>query len=142
VTSVASNSAGHVSAASGGHDDCGTCRQARAIGTERCTSETRRDCPRMDRCHCGTRTAATTCHRAVYRAGSIAVKSRAFGAGETIPDKYADYGEKISPKLSRTGVPPRAKSVVVIAEDPDANEPKPFVTLGPLQPAPFTQWSS
>jgi Raf kinase inhibitor-like YbhB/YbcL family protein len=55
------------------------------------------------------------------------VSSRAFSANGTIPAKHADYGEKVSPDLSWTAVPSSAKSVVILAEDPDAKEPKPFV---------------
>jgi Raf kinase inhibitor-like YbhB/YbcL family protein len=58
---------------------------------------------------------------------AMTVNSRAFSANGAIPTKHADYGEKISPDLSWTAVPPSAKSLVLIAEDPDAKEPKPFV---------------
>jgi Raf kinase inhibitor-like YbhB/YbcL family protein len=57
---------------------------------------------------------------------NIAITSTSFAGNGTIPTKHADYGEKISPALSWT-VPPSAKSLVVIVEDPDAKEPKPFV---------------
>jgi len=57
---------------------------------------------------------------------AITVTSRSFGVNNTIPDKHADYGEKISPELSWTGVPPSARSLVLLVEDPDAKEPKPF----------------
>jgi len=57
----------------------------------------------------------------------ITVTSRSFGPNQAIPSRFADYGEKISPELSWTGVPSSAKSLVVLAEDPDAKEPTPFV---------------
>jgi Raf kinase inhibitor-like YbhB/YbcL family protein len=57
---------------------------------------------------------------------NIAITSTSFAGNGTIHTKHADYGEKISPALSWT-VPPSAKSLVVIVEDPDAKEPKPFV---------------
>lgn len=57
----------------------------------------------------------------------IVVHSQAFGAGQAIPPKYADDGEKVSPDLSWTGVPTSTKSLVVLVEDPQAQEPKPFV---------------
>jgi Raf kinase inhibitor-like YbhB/YbcL family protein len=58
---------------------------------------------------------------------SMTVTSPSFPANGTMPAKHADYGERISPELSWTGVPPSAKSLVVIVEDPDAKDPKPFV---------------
>jgi Raf kinase inhibitor-like YbhB/YbcL family protein len=57
----------------------------------------------------------------------MTVSSHAFSANGTVPPKHADYGEKISPDLSWTGTPASAKSVVLMVEDPDAKEPKPFV---------------
>lgn len=58
---------------------------------------------------------------------TIVVTSTAFAANGSIPARHADYGEKVSPALSWTAVPATAKSLVVIAEDPDAKEPNPFV---------------
>src|SRR5689334_2864364 len=58
---------------------------------------------------------------------SIAVRSSAFSNGATIPDRYADYGGKVSPPLEWTGVPAGAKSVALIVDDPDAPRPTPFV---------------
>jgi Raf kinase inhibitor-like YbhB/YbcL family protein len=57
----------------------------------------------------------------------LTVSSRSFSPNGTLPLKYADYGEKISPDLAWSGVPASAKSVVLMVEDPDAQEPKPFV---------------
>jgi Raf kinase inhibitor-like YbhB/YbcL family protein len=57
----------------------------------------------------------------------LTVTSTAFGDGAAIPDKHSDYGEKISPPLRWTGVPPAARTLVLLVEDPDAKEPKPFV---------------
>jgi Raf kinase inhibitor-like YbhB/YbcL family protein len=58
---------------------------------------------------------------------AMMVTSRAFSANGAIPPKHADYGEKISPDLAWTGAPTSAKALALMAEDPDAKEPKPFV---------------
>lgn len=50
-----------------------------------------------------------------------------FGNGETIPEEYSADGDNASPKLDWSGAPADAKSFVILAEDPDAKEPKPFV---------------
>ena len=44
-----------------------------------------------------------------------------------LPLVHSDYGEKVSPALQWTGVPGTAQSLALIMEDPDAQEPKPFV---------------
>jgi len=46
--------------------------------------------------------------------------SPAFGESEIIPTKYTCDGENVSPPLKWTGVPADAKSLVLIADDPDA----------------------
>jgi Raf kinase inhibitor-like YbhB/YbcL family protein len=51
---------------------------------------------------------------------SLAVKSTAFSDGGEIPRKYTCSGENISPALSWSGLPARARSVALIADDPDA----------------------
>ncbi len=58
---------------------------------------------------------------------SIEVQSSAFSDNEKIPEKHTAYGDDISPPLSWSGVPEGAKSLVLMMEDPDAAEPKPFV---------------
>lgn len=58
---------------------------------------------------------------------SLRVSSEAFPPNGSIPSKYADYGEKVSPHLSWSGSPASAQTLVILAEDPDAKEPKPFV---------------
>jgi Raf kinase inhibitor-like YbhB/YbcL family protein len=58
---------------------------------------------------------------------TLTVTSSAFRNGQAIPLKYSDYGEKVSPALRWEGAPASAKSFVVLAEDPDAQTPKPFV---------------
>lgn len=46
--------------------------------------------------------------------------SPAFANGGLIPERYTCEGENISPPLGWTGVPPEAKSLVLICDDPDA----------------------
>lgn len=57
----------------------------------------------------------------------IKVTSADFQAGDAIPYTYSDYGDRISPQLSIAGVPAEAKTLVLLMEDPDAVEPKPFI---------------
>ena len=57
----------------------------------------------------------------------LAITSSAFGAMKPIPSTYSEYGEKSSPPLKIAGVPANAKSLLIICDDPDAMEPKPFV---------------
>lgn len=51
---------------------------------------------------------------------SFQVNSCAFGLGERIPDLFTAKGANISPAINWSGVPAKAKSMVVICEDPDA----------------------
>ena len=60
-------------------------------------------------------------------AATIVVTSSSAVAHGPLPLPYTDYGENISPALNWTGVPATARSIVLIMEDPDAQEPKPFV---------------
>lgn len=48
------------------------------------------------------------------------VTSQAFKAGDPMPKKHTCDGENISPRLDWNGVPPGAKSLAVIMDDPDA----------------------
>ena len=58
------------------------------------------------------------------------VRSDAFEPGQEIADTYSAYHANVSPPLGWSGVPESAKSIVVLAEDPDAPEPN----------KPFTHW--
>ncbi|SEP80944.1 Raf kinase inhibitor-like protein, YbhB/YbcL family [Devosia sp. YR412] len=59
--------------------------------------------------------------------GTVEVSSPSFTTGETIPLKHAAEGDNASPALE-WGTPPEGTlSFLVIADDPDAAEPKPFV---------------
>jgi Raf kinase inhibitor-like YbhB/YbcL family protein len=51
---------------------------------------------------------------------TILISSSVFSEGGTIPLKYTCDGEDISPPLSWSGVPENAKSLALIADDPDA----------------------
>jgi len=52
--------------------------------------------------------------------GTISMNSTAFREGETISQKYTCDGEDLSPPLAWDGVPEGAKSLALIADDPDA----------------------
>jgi Raf kinase inhibitor-like YbhB/YbcL family protein len=58
---------------------------------------------------------------------TITVRSSAFAPDAPLPDRHSDYAGGDSPDLSWDGVPEAARSLVLIAEDPDAVSPKPFV---------------
>ena len=46
--------------------------------------------------------------------------SEAFDQNERIPDRYTCHGEDVSPPLSIEGVDPKAQSLALIVDDPDA----------------------
>lgn len=51
------------------------------------------------------------------------ISSSAFGHNDPIPKKYTCDGQDVSPPLTWGGVPPSAKSLVLIVDDPDAPDP-------------------
>jgi len=51
---------------------------------------------------------------------NMEVKSTAFQEGAMIPKLYTCDGQDISPPLSWSGVPAKAKSIALIMDDPDA----------------------
>ena len=51
---------------------------------------------------------------------NIQITSDAFLEGETIPEKYTCDGDDLSPDLRWNDIPPGAKSLALICEDPDA----------------------
>jgi hypothetical protein len=57
----------------------------------------------------------------------LALSSTAFGQNEPIPRQYTGDGADISPPLSWTGVPPEARELAILVEDPDAPTPQPWV---------------
>lgn len=48
------------------------------------------------------------------------LKSSAFGAGSTIPQRFTCDGEDLSPPLEWSGAPSAARSFALLCEDPDA----------------------
>lgn len=48
------------------------------------------------------------------------IRTNAFAPGAPIPDKYTCSGENLSPALAISGLPPSAKSLALIVDDPDA----------------------
>lgn len=51
------------------------------------------------------------------------ISSSTFGHNDPIPKKYTCDGQDVSPPLTWGGVPPSAKSLVLIVDDPDAPDP-------------------
>ena len=58
---------------------------------------------------------------------AIEITSPAFSNGQRIPQKYTGEGADVSPPLSWTAVPPQAKELVLICDDPDAPTAEPWV---------------
>lgn len=54
---------------------------------------------------------------------SLVLTSTAFTDGGEIPMIHTCDGEEVSPPLSWSGVPPQAKSLALIVDDPDAPDP-------------------
>jgi Raf kinase inhibitor-like YbhB/YbcL family protein len=54
---------------------------------------------------------------------SLSLTSTAFAAGGVIPSIHTCDGGDISPPLAWSGIPPQAKSLVLIMDDPDAPDP-------------------
>jgi Raf kinase inhibitor-like YbhB/YbcL family protein len=55
---------------------------------------------------------------------TLQLSSQVFSPNNPIPAKYTCDGRDISPPLSWNGVPPGAKSLALITDDPDAPDPK------------------
>jgi Raf kinase inhibitor-like YbhB/YbcL family protein len=53
----------------------------------------------------------------------LTLRSDAFTHLGSIPSRYTCEGEDISPPLQWSGVPPKARSLVLIVDDPDAPDP-------------------
>jgi Raf kinase inhibitor-like YbhB/YbcL family protein len=62
-------------------------------------------------------------------AGDPAMKLRAqtFDPGQPIARRHTEDGEDRSPALRWSDVPPEARSLALIVDDPDAPQPEPFV---------------
>ena len=63
------------------------------------------------------------------------ITSSAFQEGGNIPSKFTCDGSDTSPPLQITGVPSEAKSLVLIADDPDAPERIVYSLAGLEHPA-------
>jgi hypothetical protein len=55
---------------------------------------------------------------------SFSLRSPAFAANGEIPAKYTCEGEDVSPPLEWSGVPPSARSLALVVDDPDAPDPR------------------
>jgi hypothetical protein len=55
---------------------------------------------------------------------SLTISSKAFSSGAAIPRQFTCDGDDRSPPLAWSGVPPGAKSLALIVDDPDAPDPK------------------
>jgi Raf kinase inhibitor-like YbhB/YbcL family protein len=64
---------------------------------------------------------------ALSKVARLNVTSQAFRSDHQIPTPYSQDGENFSPSLAWQGSPAETRSFVVMVEDPDAVEPKPFV---------------
>jgi hypothetical protein len=58
---------------------------------------------------------------------TIHISSEAFSPGQSVPRKYTQDGQDVSPPLNWNGVPGKARELAMIVEDPDAPTPEPFV---------------
>lgn len=54
---------------------------------------------------------------------SLSIYSPAFRNNDTIPVRFTCNGEDVSPPLQWSGIPKKAKSLVLIVDDPDAPDP-------------------
>lgn len=54
---------------------------------------------------------------------SFSLRSPAFAPNGEIPRRYTCDGDEISPPLEWSGVPPSAKSLALLVDDPDAPDP-------------------
>ena len=79
---------------------------------------------RLDRSEAGARLMIETIGG--RRTPRITVESSTFADGR-LPDANSDYGDGISPELRWTGSPVGTRAVVLVAEDPDAPRPTPFI---------------
>ncbi len=58
---------------------------------------------------------------------TIKVSSTAFADGVSIPPRYTEDGEKISPPIAWSNLPAAAKAAVLLIEDADSPTPHPLV---------------
>lgn len=67
----------------------------------------------------------TPCACSETRAPAMSMKltSAAFAANASIPPRHTCQGDDVAPPLQWTGVPPNARSLALIVDDPDAPDP-------------------
>lgn len=53
----------------------------------------------------------------------LEIRAEAFETGAVMPMRLTQEGPNLSPALAFSGVPPQARSLVLIADDPDAPDP-------------------
>lgn len=53
----------------------------------------------------------------------LTIRSPAFADGAEIPARHTCEGEDVSPPLAWSGVPPGARSLALVVDDPDAPDP-------------------
>jgi Raf kinase inhibitor-like YbhB/YbcL family protein len=54
---------------------------------------------------------------------ALTITSAAFASGGEIPTRHTCEGEDLSPPLAFSGVPPGARSLALVVDDPDAPDP-------------------
>lgn len=54
----------------------------------------------------------------------LTITTAAFANGSEIPKRFTQEGENLSPELIFSGIPPQTRSLVLIADDPDAPDPE------------------
>jgi hypothetical protein len=55
---------------------------------------------------------------------ALSIRSTAFAEGAEIPTRFTCEGDDVSPPLAWSGVPPGARSLALVVDDPDAPDPK------------------
>jgi Raf kinase inhibitor-like YbhB/YbcL family protein len=58
---------------------------------------------------------------------TMKIASPAFTGGAAIPRRFTSEGPDVSPELRCDAVPPAAKALAIIVDDPDAPRPEPWV---------------
>ena len=57
----------------------------------------------------------------------LTVSSPAFAQNSLLPPRYSGEGQDVSPPIEWTEVPPAAKALALVVDDPDAPSPEPWV---------------
>src|SRR6266550_1872968 len=67
--------------------------------------------------------AANAAETSPQQRANLQISSPAFAHNDSIPTMYTCEGRNSSPPLAWSGVPEKAKSLVLIVDDPDAPDP-------------------